>query len=98
MRMMMRFTVPAETSNKAFLDGSMAKTLDEILTKLKPEAAYFAPIDGKRGGMVFFDMAEPSKIIEACEPFFLNWNAHVEFMPVMNGDDLRKGFAAMAEK
>jgi hypothetical protein len=98
MRMMMKFSAPAETSNKAFLDGSMAKIIEEVIDKLKPEAAYFAPIDGKRGGMLFFEMAEPSQIIEACEPFFLNWSAHVEFMPVMNADDLRKGFAAMAEK
>jgi hypothetical protein len=98
MRMMLKFTVPAETSNKAFLDGSMAKILEEIMSKLKPEAAYFTPIDGKRGGMLFFDMADSSQIIEACEPFFLNWNGHVEFTPVMNGDDLRKGFAAMAQK
>jgi hypothetical protein len=39
--------------------------MESILSKLKPEAAYFAPLDGKRAGMIFFDMAEPSQIIEA---------------------------------
>jgi hypothetical protein len=25
-----------------------------------PEAAYFTPLEGKRGGMIFFDMTDPS--------------------------------------
>ncbi len=60
MRMMLRFTLPVEKSNAAIHDGSLGKTLESILSKLKPEAAYFTPLDGKRAGMIFFDMAEPS--------------------------------------
>ena len=71
MRMMLKFTLPVEKSNTAINDGSLGKTMDSILNKLKPEAAYFAPLDGKRAGMIFFDMAEPSQIIEAVEPCFL---------------------------
>ena len=61
------------------------------MSKLKPEAAYFAPFEGKRGGMIFFDLADPSQIVEVVEPLFLNLNAETELIPVMNGDDLRKG-------
>ena len=67
--------------------------METIMKKLKPEAAYFAPMDGKRAGMLFFDVAEPSQIIEAVEPLFSSLNAAVELVPVMNGDDLRKGLA-----
>jgi hypothetical protein len=63
MRMMLRFTLPVEKSNAAINDGSLGRTMESILSKLKPEAAYFAPLDGKRAGMIFFDMAEPSQII-----------------------------------
>ena len=93
MRMMLRFTLPVEKGNQAFKDGSLGKTLESLINKLKPEAAYFAPTDGKRGGMIFFDIAEPSQIVEAVEPLFLNLNAAVDIIPVMNGDDLRKGLA-----
>ena len=93
MRMMLRFTLPVEKGNQAFKDGSLGKTLESLMNKLKPEAAYFAPTDGKRGGMIFFDIAEPSQIVEAVEPLFLNLNAAVDIIPVMNGDDLRKGLA-----
>ena len=72
MRMMLRFTLPVEKSNAAINDGSLGRTMEFILSKLKPEAAYFAPLDGKRAGMIFFDMAEPSQIIEAVEPLFLS--------------------------
>jgi hypothetical protein len=96
MRMMLKFVVPAERGNAAIKDGSLAKVMEAIMSKLKPEAAYFAPLDGKRGGMVFFDMADPSQIVEAVEPFFLSYNAEVELVPVMNADDLRKGLANAA--
>jgi hypothetical protein len=92
MRMMLRFTLPVEKGNQAFKDGSLGKTLESIMSKLKPEAAYFGPSNGKRSGMVFFDLADPSQIVEVAEPLFSNLNAEVEFVPVMSADDLRKGF------
>lgn len=98
MRMMLRFTLPVEKSNAAINDGSLGRTMEAILSKLKPEAAYFAPMDGKRAGMIFFDMAEPSQIVEAVEPLCLSLNATTELVPVMNADDLRKGLAKVAAK
>jgi hypothetical protein len=98
MRMMLRFTLPVEKGNQAFKDGSLGKTVESIMNKLKPEAAYFGPSDGKRSGMIFFDLAETSQIVEVVEPLFANLNAAVEIVPVMNGDDLRKGLAKAAQK
>ena len=96
--MMLRFTLPVEKGNQTFKDGSLGKTLESIIKKLKPEAAYFAPLDGKRSGMIFFDLAEPSQIVEVVEPLFSGLNAAVELVPVMNGDDLRKGIAKVTPK
>lgn len=98
MRMMLKFTLPVEKGNAVINDGSLGKTMETILAKLKPEAAYFAPVDGKRCGMLFFDLAEPSQIVETVEPFFLSLNAAIELTPVMNGDDLRKGLARVMQK
>jgi hypothetical protein len=39
----------------------------------------------------------PSKIVEVVEPLFLNLSAETELVPVMNGDDLRKGLAKAAQ-
>jgi hypothetical protein len=93
MRMMLKFSLPVQKGNEAFKDGSLGKTLEALMSKLKPEAAYFGPFDGKRSGMVFFDLDDPSQLVEFGEPLFLNLNAEVEFVPVMNVDDLRKGLA-----
>jgi hypothetical protein len=93
MRMMLKITVPVEKGNHAFKDGSLGKTIEALMNKLKPEAAYFAPLNGKRSGMLFFDLAEPSQIIEVVEPLFLNLDAEVEIIPVMNAEDLQKGLA-----
>src|SRR5207247_10014218 len=98
MRMMLRFTLPVEKGNQAFNDGSLGRTMESVMTKLKPEAAYFAPLDGKRSGMLFFDIAEPSQIVEVVEPLFLNLGAAVEIVPVMNAEDVRKGLATASQK
>jgi hypothetical protein len=98
MRMMLRFTLPVERGNAAISDGMIAKTVETIMSQLKPEAAYFGPTDGKRGGMVFFDLAEPSQIVEVIEPLFLNLNAATELVPVMNSEDLRKGLGKVSKR
>ena len=69
MRMMLKFTLPVESSNAKITDGSLGQTMESILAKLKPEAAYFAPLEGKRAGMIFFDMADPrrsSRVLLKC--------------------------------
>jgi hypothetical protein len=96
MRMMLRFTLPVEKGNQAFKDGSLGKTVEALMNKLKPEAAYFSTMDGKRGGMMFFDLADASQIVEIVEPLFSNLNAAVDILPVMTGDDLRKGLTKAA--
>ena len=44
MRVMLKFTLPVEKGNEAFKDGGLAKTLESIMTNLKPEAAYFCVV------------------------------------------------------
>ena len=97
MRMMLRITVPAEKGSQAFKDGSLGKTIEAVMNKIKPEAAYFAPMDGKRCALMFFDLADPSQLVEIGEPLFDRLNADVEFIPVMTGEDLRKGFASVSK-
>ncbi len=76
----------------------MPKTIESILDELKPEAAYFAEENGKRTGFVFFDLKDTSQIPAVAEPWFLAFNAQVEFHPAMNLEDLKKapGYAPAA--
>ena len=93
MRTMLRWTVPVEKGNQSIKDGSLPKTIEWLIEELQPEAAYFFPEDGKRSGQVVFDMADPSQIPQIAERLFSAFDATVEFLPVMNLDDLRKGLA-----
>ncbi len=90
MRTMLRWTVPVEKGNDAINDGSLMQIIESMLQELDPEAAYFFPKDGKRSGEIVFDMTDPSQIPQIAEPLFMSVNAAVEFLPVMNADDLRR--------
>jgi hypothetical protein len=93
MRTMLRWTVPTARGNEAIKDGSIGATIEGLMEQLRPEAAYFMAWEGKRSGMIVFDMAEPSQIPLIAEQLFLALDADVEFIPVMNADDLKKALA-----
>jgi hypothetical protein len=90
MRCLLKVSIPVEAGNVAITDGSLPKTIDAILADLKPEAAYFAEENGKRTGFIFFDLKDTSQIPAVAEPWFLAFNAHLEFHPAMNLEDLKK--------
>jgi hypothetical protein len=91
MRMMLKIVIPTETGNQAIKDGSLQKALEAIMSKLKPEAAYFFPDHGLRSAMMIFDMKDASEIPAIAEPLFAGLNARLQLQPVMNADDLKKG-------
>jgi hypothetical protein len=93
---MLRWTVPAARGNEAVKDGSIAKTIESLMAQLKPEAAYFMAWEGQRSGMLVFDMKEPSQIPIIAEQLFMGLDAAVEFIPVMNADDLKKALSQVA--
>ena len=90
MRCLLKVSIPVETGNAKISDGSLGKTIESILADLKPEAAYFAADNGKRTGFIFFDLKDTSQIPDVAEPWFLAFDAHIEFHPAMNLDDLKK--------
>jgi hypothetical protein len=91
MRVMMKVSIPVEAGNKALKDGSLAKTMMAFVEKMKPEAAYFLPENGKRSAIFFFDLKDPSTIPVAVEPFFISLNASIEVTPAMNAEDMKAG-------
>ncbi len=65
--------------------------MQETPGELKPEAAYFVALEGKRTNFIFVDLPDPSKIPAVAEPFFMAFSAEVDFYPAMNAEDLAKG-------
>ena len=95
MRTMLKWTVPVEKGNSMIGDGSMKTVVEAVMAKTKPEAAYFLAQDGKRSGILFFDLKEPADIPRIAEILFRGANATVEFLPVMNADDLKQALSSL---
>jgi len=97
MRMLIKVEIPVEKGNALAKNGMLGKTTQSILEEQKPEAAYFTEINGARTGLIFVDVASPSDIPAFAEPWFLAFNAKVEFHPVMKPEDLAKATDAIAK-
>lgn len=97
MRMMLKVTIPVESGNKTIKDGTLPRTMQSTVERLKPEASFFFAEDGKRTALFFFNMQDVSQIPAIVEPLFMGLNAALTMLPVMNADDLQKGLAEAAK-
>jgi|SRR6185437_9073399 len=95
MRTMLKVTIPVESGNERISDGTLPKAMETILGELEPEASYFFTNNGERCMFIVFDMEDPSEIPSVAEPFFMAFNARVEFQPVMNLQDLQKALSGI---
>jgi len=81
---MIKFALPVESSNAAIRTGKLEKVFHQIVEDLKPEAAYFFPTGGERGGFFIVEMQDSSQIADMAERFFFGLRAQVEFVPAMS--------------
>ena len=95
MRMLVKVNIPVEPGNAAAKAGTLGSTIQLILADQKPEAVYFSDERGMRTGYIFLDVADASQIPAIAEPWFLAFNAAIEFHPVMVPADLAKAAPAI---
>jgi hypothetical protein len=88
MRMIMTVQFPIEPFNTLVRNGSIGEKMHQILDAIQPENAYFTERDGKRGGLFVVNLDSPSDIPRLAEPWFLQFNAEVEFRIAMTPEDL----------
>jgi hypothetical protein len=88
MRMLMKVWMPVEPFNTLVRNGTAGAKIQQVLEEIKPEAAYFTAQDGHRGGIIVVNINDTSEIPRYAEPFFLNFNAEVQFHPAMTPEDL----------
>ena len=90
MRMLMNITIPPEPFNTAVRDGSAGLTIKRILEETKPESVYFTERDGERGAVLVVNVVNASDIPALAEPWYLSFEAAVEFRVAMTPDDLAR--------
>ncbi len=99
MRCVVHVSFPPEPFNQAARHGTAGRTLRQILDEIKPEAAYFTTMDGRRGAILVVDLKEPSDMLRLAEPWLLSFNAIIEIQPVMTLQDMEKaGMDAIADR
>ena len=99
MRILLNISIPHEEFNATVRDGTAGKKLWKILDKTKPEAIYFTGHKGKRGAVMVAELADASKIPSLAEPWFLTFNADVDFQIAMTPQDLENaGLDKLGEK
>ena len=99
MRMLIHVKFPHEPFNAYVRDRSIGGLVKKIMDDIKPEAVYFTEYGGRRGLIMIADVAEPSRVPAIAEPWFLQFNADVEFHIVMAPEELEKaGLDALGKK
>jgi hypothetical protein len=97
--MLMQVKIPHGQFNTAVRDGTAGQKLNRILEETKPEAVYFTEYNGQRGAIMVVNFEDPSKIPALAEPWFLTFNADVEFHAVMLPDELKRaGLDSLGKK
>jgi hypothetical protein len=88
--MLMHVQCPVEPFNTLVREGTAGQKIQLILEATKPEAAYFTEQNGRRGGTFVVDVKEPSDVPKLAEPWFLTFNAEVQFRIAMTPADLAR--------
>ena len=89
--MLLNVRIPHQQFNAAVKDGTVGPKIERILKATKPEAAYFTEHNGQRGAVLIVDLPDASKVPALAEPWFLTFQADVEFRIAMTPADLKKG-------
>ncbi len=90
MKLMQIVRFPHKKFNERVIDGSVGSKTKAILEEIKPEAVYYSEMNGQRNVILIVDVSEPSKIPALAEPWFLTFEADVEFHVVMEPEELEK--------
>jgi hypothetical protein len=97
--MLLHAKIPHEEFNAAVRDGSVGRKIKQILEGIKAEAVYFTEYDGRRGAIMIINIKDPSEVPRFAEPWFLSFNADVQFHIAMTPKELgRAGLDEIGKK
>lgn len=90
MKMLLQVRIPNKEFNEAVLDGSAGEKMQKIIEDSKAQSVFMMELNGQRAALMIIDMENESQIPKFAEPWFLQFNANVEFHVVMSPEDLER--------
>lgn len=91
MRMLLTVQIDTKKGNQLIKEGRMESTIQGLMAKLQPEAAYFHLKDGRRAMTIVCSMDEDAAIPTLVDPFWQEFEAIVDIVPCMNAQELDTG-------
>lgn len=98
MRTMLKICMDTEAANRMTENGELSPMLRSLIEELRPEASYFFAERGKRGALMVFDMKDTAQIPVIAETLFTKLGADIEFLPVMNAEEVARGIESWNKK
>lgn len=95
MRFLLKTRIPVEAGNALIRDPNFGNKMKEILSDIKPEAAYFAFDGGQRTIYFVVNVASAHELPALAEPLWLSLKADVEFIPAMNQEEFARAAASI---
>jgi hypothetical protein len=90
MKLLFKITIPIEPFNTLARAGTVGQKLGAILEATKPETAYFTGNESGRGVVAVYDVADGSQIPAIGEPWFLTFNAKIEYSVAISVEEMGK--------
>src|SRR5688500_13669005 len=81
-----------QAANDLIIKGELQNVFRDVSSIIKPETSFFYSDEGCRACCFIFDMKDTAEIPRIAEIFFIRLNAKVFFYPVMNPEELSRGF------
>jgi hypothetical protein len=81
MRFIARVKIPTEAGNKMIKDPNFIQTLEEYISKVKPEASYFFEADGQRVMAFVVNMDSVDMNPSIAEPLFPRYERQCRVSP-----------------
>lgn len=95
MRFLAKVTLPVEAGNRLCRDREMNAKFETLLSDVRPESIYFGIESGQRTLFCIVNVDSGQDLPRIAEPFWLGFEASVEFTPVMTQDEFKKAGPAI---
>jgi len=90
MKVLFTITFPVARFNELARQGTAGQKIGAVVEATKPESIYFTGNRSGRGAVAVYDCADGSQVPAIAEPWFLTFDAHIEYSVAISGQEMQK--------